>query len=126
MRACIVAQSCLTLCDPMTVACQAPLSMGFSRQEYWSGLPCPPPRDLPNPGMEPLPPCIAGGFFPAEPLGKPPTLPYIQLKPEYLPNTRITNGRNGKFLSPMQVCSIYVIPAGSSTNVYLNTFRSVQ
>ena len=36
-----------------TVAVQAPLSMGFSRQEYWSGLPCPPPGDLPNPGIEP-------------------------------------------------------------------------
>ena len=38
---------------PGTVACQAPLSMGFSRQEYWSRLPFPPPRDLPNPGIEP-------------------------------------------------------------------------
>ena len=37
-----------------TVACQAPLSMGFSRQEYWSGLPCPPPGDLPDPGIEPM------------------------------------------------------------------------
>ena len=49
-----------------TVACQAPLSMGFSRQEYWSGLPCPPPRDLPNPGTEPTSlksPALAGGFF---------------------------------------------------------------
>ena len=36
-----------------TIACQAPLSMEFSRQEYWSGLPCPSPRDLPNPGTEP-------------------------------------------------------------------------
>ena len=36
-----------------TIARQAPLSMGFSRQEYWSGLPCPPPRDLPDPGIEP-------------------------------------------------------------------------
>ena len=36
-----------------TVACQAPLSLGFSRQEYWSGLPYPPPEDLPNPGIEP-------------------------------------------------------------------------
>ena len=44
-----------------TIASQAPLSMGFSRQEYWSGLPCPPPRDLSNPGMGPVPllsPCI--------------------------------------------------------------------
>ena len=46
-----VTQSCLTLCDP--VAYQAPLSMGFSRQWYWSGLPFPSPGDLPNPGIEP-------------------------------------------------------------------------
>ena len=39
-----------------TVACQAPLSMGFSRQEYWSGLPCPPPGDLPDPGIEHISP----------------------------------------------------------------------
>ena len=37
-----------------TVTCQVPLSMRYSREEYWSGLPCPPPRDLPNPGMEPM------------------------------------------------------------------------
>ena len=51
---------------PWTVACQAPLSMGFSRQEYWSGLPCPPPRDLPDPGMELTSftsPALAGSFF---------------------------------------------------------------
>ena len=49
-----------------TVAGQAFLSMGFSRQEYWSGLPCPPPRDLPDPGIEPpslRTPALAGGFF---------------------------------------------------------------
>ena len=44
----LFAQSCLTHCDPWTVAWQAPLSMGFSRQEYWSGLPFPSPGDLPN------------------------------------------------------------------------------
>ena len=51
---------------PWTVACQAPLSMGFSRQEYWSGLPCPPPGDLPDPGIEPeslSSPALEGGFF---------------------------------------------------------------
>ena len=56
-----------------TVARQAPVSMGFSKQESWSGLPRPPPGDLPNPGMEPLSPaifCIAGGFFTTEPPGK--------------------------------------------------------
>ena len=41
-----------------TVARQAPLSMGFSRQEYWSGLPCPPPGDLPDPGIEPKSPVV--------------------------------------------------------------------
>ena len=45
--------------------------MEFSRQEYWSGLPFPSPGDLPNPGMEPLSPALAGGFFTAEPSGKP-------------------------------------------------------
>ena len=49
-----------------SVAHQDPLSMGFSRQEYWSGLPCPPPGDLPNPETEPeslLSPALAGAFF---------------------------------------------------------------
>ena len=46
-------QLCLTLCDPWTVARQTPLSMEFSRQEYWSGLPCLPLGDLPDPGNEP-------------------------------------------------------------------------
>ena len=48
---------------PWTVACQAPLSMEFPRQEYWSGLPFPPPRDLPNPGIKPASLALAGGFF---------------------------------------------------------------
>ena len=51
---------------PWTVTRQAPLSMGFSRQEYWSGLPFPPPGDLPNPGikpMTPVSPALAGRFF---------------------------------------------------------------
>ena len=49
-----------------TIACQAPLSMGFSRQECWGGSPCPPPRDLSNPEIEPVPltsPALAGKFF---------------------------------------------------------------
>ena len=51
---------------PWAIARQAPLSMGFSRQEYRSGLPCPPPGDLPDPGIEPesfTPPALEGGFF---------------------------------------------------------------
>ena len=51
---------------PWTLACQAPLSMRFFRQEYWSGLPCPPPEDLPDPGIQPsslTSLALAGGFF---------------------------------------------------------------
>ena len=66
MRACMLShfaaaaakslQSCPILCDHMWVARQAPLSMGFYRQEYWNGLPCPPPWDLPDLAIEPRPP----------------------------------------------------------------------
>ena len=50
----LVAQSCPTLCDPTDcIACQGPLSMGFSRQEYWGGLPFPFPEHLPDPGIKP-------------------------------------------------------------------------
>ena len=61
--------SCFWLfATPWTAARQAPLSVGFSRQEDWSGLPCPPPGDLPDPGIEPLSrtgPAVAGGLFTA-------------------------------------------------------------
>ena len=70
-------QSCLTLCNPWTVAHQAPLSMEFSGQEYWSGLPFPSPGDLPNPGIVPAPlasPALAGGFFTTAHLGSPLTV----------------------------------------------------
>ena len=51
-------QLCLLFATPGTVAPQAPLAMGFPKQEYWSGLPFPPPGDLPNPGMEPTAPAL--------------------------------------------------------------------
>ena len=56
---------------PWTVALHAPLSMGFPRQEYWRGLLFPPPKDVPNPGMEPMYPALEGGFFTTVPAGKP-------------------------------------------------------
>ena len=59
-------QSCLSL---WTVACQAPLSMGFSRQEYWGGLPCPSPGDLSNPGIELRSPGLQADSLPPEPPG---------------------------------------------------------
>ena len=66
----LVAKSCSTFCDPWTAACQAPLSIGFSRQQYQSMLPLPPPGDLPHPGIEPGSPALQADFFAAEPLGK--------------------------------------------------------
>ena len=59
---------------PWTIVCQSPLSMGFPRQEYWSGLPFPPPGDLPDPGIEPespVSPALAAGFFTIVLPGKP-------------------------------------------------------
>ena len=59
------------------ICAQTPLPMGFPRQKYWSGLPSPPPGDLPDPGIKPassVSPALAGGFFTNEPPGK----PYIQ------------------------------------------------
>ena len=79
----------------MDVVHQAPLSMGFSRQEYWSGLPCPPPGGLPDPGIEPASPAtpaLQADSFPAEsPAGKPKrkctSFKFIQncLKNQWLP-----------------------------------------
>ena len=67
--------SCYVMSDslvtPWTVDHQAPLSMGFPRQEYWSGLPFPSPGNLPDPRTEPTSPALAGRFFTTEPPGKP-------------------------------------------------------
>ena len=63
----------LTLCDAMECSPPGLLSMGFSRQEYWSGLPCPPPQDLPEPGIQPaspMSPSLAGGLLSTAPPGK--------------------------------------------------------
>ena len=64
-------QSCLILCNPMGCSQPGPMSMGFSRQEYWSGLPCPPPGDLPDPGMEPGSPALHEDSLPLVLLGEP-------------------------------------------------------
>ena len=71
---CVRAEWYLTLCDSWTVPRQAPLSIGFSRQELWNGLPFPSPGGPLEPGIEPVSlasPAIAGGFFTTEPPGKP-------------------------------------------------------
>ena len=75
LRACVPsAKAHLALCDPMGCSPPAPPSMGFSRQEYWSGLPLPSPGDPPYQGIKPtspVSPSFAGGFFITEPPGKP-------------------------------------------------------
>ena len=67
----LVAQSCLTLAISWTVTHQAPLSMGFSRQEYWSGVPFPPPWDLPDPAIKPISPALQAVFYPLSHQGSP-------------------------------------------------------
>ena len=67
----LVAKSGLTLATPWTVACQALLSMEFSMQEYWSGLPFLSPGDLPNPGIKLKSPALQADSLPLQPPGKP-------------------------------------------------------
>ena len=75
VHACVQSRfSCVNSVTLWTVARQAPLSMGFSRREYWSGLPCPPPGDLPDPGIELtslMSPALQAGSLPLAPPGKP-------------------------------------------------------
>ena len=74
LQMCVHAQLFLTLCDSIDCSLQGPLSMGFPRQEYWSGLPFPPLGDLPHPETEPMSPvslASAGGLFTFVTPGKP-------------------------------------------------------
>ena len=73
---CMPSLSCPTLWTPWTVAYQTPLSMGFSRQEDWSGLTFPPPGDPPDPGIEPGSPALQADSLSSEPPGK----PYLKFK----------------------------------------------
>ena len=68
---CQVASVVYDSVTPWAVVHQAPLCMGLSRQEYWSGLPSPPPGDLPNPGIKPRSPALQADSLPSEPPGKP-------------------------------------------------------
>ena len=71
MKVKVKSLSCVQLFATLwTVARQAPLSLGFSRQEYWSGLPFPSPEDLPNPGIEPGSPALQADALSSEPPGK--------------------------------------------------------
>ena len=90
----------LQLCDsfvtPWTAARQAPLSMGFPRQEYWSGLPFSPPGDLPDPGIKPGSPALQEDSLPTEPPGKPQKAPIKNLALEPLDSPcRLSSSRAG-------------------------------
>ena len=75
----VVAKSCPTLATPWTVACPVPLSVGFSRQEYWSGLPFPSPGDHPDSGIKPGSPALQADSLLTELQGKPPDFGYFFL-----------------------------------------------
>ena len=82
-----------------TVACQAPLPMGFPRQEHWSGLPCPLPEDLPDPRIEPASlasPALAGGFFITEPSGMP--------NKHWRPCTKYNQNKHNRIIINSQNC----------------------
>ena len=68
---CLVTQPCPTLCNPMDCSPPGSSVHGIPRQGCWSGLPCPPPGDLPNPGIEPRSPALQAGSLLSEPAGKP-------------------------------------------------------
>ena len=84
---------------PWTVALQAPLSMGYSRQEYWNELPCPPSRDLSNPGPEPMSPALVGRFFTTEPPGKPIHVSILAHLPSH-PSCHMTSSRIPSYTGP--------------------------
>ena len=113
-----MSDSCDPMDSPWTVARQAPLSMGFSRQEHWSRLPFPSPGDLPDPLIVPASPALAGGFFTAEPPGK----PFRQATPSLSPVILISNNgdtENTRFSEVTQSCltlcdAVDCSPPGSS------------
>ena len=100
----LVTQSCLTLCNPMDCSPPDSLSMEFSRQECWSGLPFPSPGDLPNPGIEPRSPVLQADSLLSEPSGKPTIIIHDPIRSThflYIPKAKtvkLLHVRSGKVL----------------------------
>ena len=108
-----------------TVACQVPLSMGFFRQEYWSGLPCPPPGDLLNPGTEaasPVSPALAGGFFTTNATCEASESPTYELKELKVPSAQFQGCRteisHGLFFLCNDIIERLEKNAGCNTDCY--------
>ena len=96
---------------PWTIAHQAPLSMGFCRQEYWSELPCPPPEDLPNPGFEPRSPTLQADSSPFGPPGEPVLSYFCHQEEKY----GKIHGKLGKYLFDfVDIYKLRVMSASSS------------
>ena len=133
-----VTQSCPTLCDPMDYSLQTPLSMGFSRQEYWSGLPFPSPGDLTDPGIEPGSPALWADALPSEPPGKSPwSQKQMQLQPEhtswdnvkltsYCTSRRTINKVNWQPTEQEKIFANHVFYMGWYPKyIYKNTYNSI-
>ena len=121
----LVAQSCLTLCNSMDcIACQALLSMDFSRQGYWSGFPFPSPGDLPNPRIESTSPALQVDALPSELLGKPlglmlyPSFPLISPSlPSHQVSVSVTKSRRFFYnISTINPLIFYCLVPSSGTN----------
>ena len=104
-------QSFWLFATPWTIAHQAPLSMGFCRQEYWSELPCPPPEDLPNPGFEPRSPTLQADSSPFGPPGEPVLSYFCHQEEKY----GKIHGKLGKYLFDfVDIYKLRVMSASSS------------
>ena len=102
----LVTRSCPTLCDPMDGS-QVPLSMGFSRQEIWSGRPFPSPRDLPDPGIKPVSPALQADSLPSEPPGKPSVRrPSSKKLCHYRKPDQSSMGGSDRLPRPFPICAI--------------------
>ena len=110
-------QSCPTLCTPWTVTHQAPLSKGFSRQEYWSGLPCPSPGNLPNPGIEPVSPALQANSSPSEPPGKPLFYGWMMFYCRYVPHFLIPS-----YTDRHMGCLYILVAVNNSTYISLRSW----
>ena len=105
---CVLSRSVVT---QWTVAYQAPLSMGFSRQEYWSRLPFPPPGDLPNPGIEPtflMSLVLAGGFFTTSATWEAHVLCYSDLRDSFGFSKNVSPWEKNSFISSYPVLKLFV------------------
>ena len=104
---------------PGTVASQAPLFMGFSRQEYWSGLPCPPPGDLPNPEIEPRSTTFQADSLPSEPPGKSDSVDQILIPTR---SSVLEEERSKSKSSSRTITNLYI--AGSQTGASINSVEN--